>query len=112
MFCTKLNFRFRWLIDNEEEKIEEWSPCLGIPEYGMNITQPITLTPPSTGTQGTTEYNLSCIAVQYFNQAENGTLGTESRADILVKVTEEKENGHNITVSKFENFFENLIIKF
>ena len=47
------------------------------------------------------------FSVQYFDQADNGTLGdfygTVNRADIHIIVTEEKDFGHNTTVStKFE----------
>ena len=94
-------------MDDENGKIDEWTPCLGNAEYGANITQPITLIPPSTGKLGITEYTLTCVSVQYFDQADNGTLGdfyrTDNRADIHIIVTEEKDNGHNTTVStKFE----------
>ena len=104
MTIFKSNFRFRWLVDNEDGKIDDWSPCLGNAEYGVNITQPISLIPPSTGEKGTTEYTLTCVSVQYFDQADNGTLGdfygTANRADIHIIVTEEKDMGHNTTVSK------------
>ena len=91
------------MVDNEEEKIDEWSPCLATPKYGVNITHTISLTAPSTGNEYKTEYTLTCISVQYFDQADNGTLGSfygsENRADIKVIVTEENDNGHNITVT-------------
>ena len=112
-YHANLYFRFRWLIDNEEGKIDEWNPCLGLAEYGENITQPIILTPPSTGNQGKTEYTLSCVSVQYFDGAENGTLGDfygeENRADITVIVTEENDKGHNLTVSIKIGYFESLL---
>ena len=102
------------MVDNEERKIDEWSPCLALADYGVNITQPITLTPPSTGKQGKTEYTLSCVSVQYFDGAENGTLGDfygeENRADITVIVTEEKDKGHNLTVSIKMRHFEILLL--
>ena len=102
------------MVDNEERKIDEWSPCLAVADYGANITQPITLTPPSTGKQGKTEYTLSCVSVQYFDGAENGTLGDfygeENRADIIVFVKEEKDNGHNLTVSMKIGYFQSLLV--
>ena len=93
-----LYYRFRWEIDNEKGTIDKWNPCLGAPSYGSNISQTISLTAPSTGSAGTYNYNLSCISVQYFDQAENETL--ENKADIRIIVTEENEKGSNITVYK------------
>ena len=113
--------RFLWEIDNDPSAIVEWSPCLGAPTYSSNVSQPITLTAPSTGSSGTTNYILSCISVQYFDQSENGTLGScegpenggsncTNRADIHIQVVDEKENGSNITVNRKLKIFHFLFI--
>ena len=53
------------------------------------------------------------MSVQYFDGAENGTLGDfygeENRADITVIVTEENDKGHNLTVSIKIGYFESLL---
>ena len=94
-------YRFRWEIDNEEGKIDDWSPCLGTPSYGNNVTHTISLTAPSTGSAGTYDYILSCMSVQYFGQTENDTL--ENSVDMHIVVTEEQDKGSNITVNKLLN---------
>ena len=93
-----LLYRFSWEIDNEEGKINDWDPCLGTPNYGSNVTNTISLTAPSTGSEGTYEYTLSCISVQYFGQTENETL--KNHVDMNIVVIEENEKGSNITVCK------------
>ena len=70
------------------------------------------MTAPSTGTRAITEYALHCVSVQYFDQSEEGTLGSDNKdlydgynnftnqATIKIQVKEEKNNGANITVNK------------
>ena len=94
-------------MDNDNATINRWNPCFGAPDYAENVSQTISLTAPS----GTADYTLSCISLQYFDQADNGMLGTcdgtetdgsncTNKAYVKIRVTEDKKKGSNTTVNK------------
>ena len=115
---------FEWDIDGDASAIGGWNPCLGQTSYSTNISQEITLTAPSTGTRAVTEYALHCVSVQYFDQSEDGTLGSANmdlydgynnftnQATIKIHVKEENNNGANITVTKITSIFPIQLTKY
>ena len=82
------------------------------------------MTAPLTGTRAVTEYSLHCVSVQYFDQSEEGTLGSANKdsydgynnftnqATIKIRVKDESNNGANITVTKITSIFPIHLLKY